>query len=316
MLALLRPHARAIANQTGETLPRAEIAARVRTADALIAFMPDLVDAPLLAAAPRLRIVAGALRGYDNIDVRECSARGIWVTIVPELLAGPTAELGIALLLALARRTAEGDAFVRSGRFAGWLPHLYGRGLAGRTIGIAGMGQLGRAVARRLTGFEATLRYSDLRRLDVDTEATLGLAFTSFDDLARTSDYLILALPLTASTLHIIDAKRLAGMKPDAVLVNLARGSLVDEAAVAAALDAGRLGGYAADVFAFEDWARGDRPAAIPAALLRERERTFLTPHLGSAVGEVRRAIETAAATSVLAALRGETPAGAVNQPV
>jgi phosphonate dehydrogenase len=277
--------------------------------------MPDLVDTALLDAGPRLRIVAGALRGYDNIDVAACTARGIWVTIVPELLAGPTAELGVALLLALARRTAEGDAFVRSGRFAGWLPHLYGRGLAGRTIGVAGMGQLGRALAQRLAGFEAKLAYTDIQRLDATLEATLGLAYVSLDELARTSDYLVLTLPLTPATLHVIDAARLATMPRDAVLVNLARGSLVDEDAVAAALANDRLGGYAADVFAFEDWARADRPPAIPAALLAAAERTFFTPHLGSAVGEVRRAIETAAARSVLEALRGERPAGAVNQP-
>ncbi len=315
VLALLAPHVRVLANQTAATLPRAEVARRAATADALIVFMPDLVDAALLAGAPRLRVIAGALRGADNIDVAACTARGIWVTVVPELLAEATAELGIGLLIALARRIPEGDAFVRSGRFVGWQPHLYARGIAGRTIGIAGMGQLGRAFAARLAGFRARVRYTDVHRLDTTDEVALGVTFAMLDELVATSDYLVLTLPLTATTQRIIDAPRIATLPAGATIVNLARGSLVDEDAVAAALADGRLGGYASDVFAFEDWARADRPATIPPTLLAARERTLFTPHLGSAVSDVRRAIERAAATSVLEALRGETPSGAINAP-
>jgi phosphonate dehydrogenase len=316
VIALLARAGTVVANQTDETLPRAEIARRARDADALIAFMPDLIDRATLDAAPHLRIVAGALRGYDNIDVVACSERGVWVTIVPELLAGPTAELGIGMLVALARNVPAGDAFVRSGRFAGWQPHLYARGIANRVVGIVGMGQLGRAFARRLAGFDADVRYADVRPLPDDDAARLGLTHVTLDALFETSDYVVLTLPLVAETLHLIDASRIATMRRGAVIVNLARGSLVDEEAVAAALASGALGGYGADVFAFEDWARADRPRAIPPALLAHPERTVFTPHLGSAVADVRYAIEMAAAQSVLAAWRGEMPPGAVNTPM
>jgi phosphonate dehydrogenase len=313
ILDLLAPYADVVANQTPATLPRNEIVRRARDADALIVFMPDLVDRALIDACGRLTIVAGALRGYDNIDVAACTARGIWVTVVPEVLAEATAELGVGLLVALARRVPEGDALVRSGSFVGWQPHLYARGIAGRTIGIAGMGQLGRAFAQRLAGFGADVRYADTRPLADDDAARLGVREATLDELISTSDYLVLSLPLTAATQHMIDARRIATMRAGATIVNLARGSLVDEDAVAAALAEGRLGGYAADVFAFEDWARADRPRAIPPALLAQRDRTLFTPHLGSAVADVRRAIEAAAAHAVLDALRGATPAGAVN---
>jgi phosphonate dehydrogenase len=152
--------------------------------------------------------------------------------------------------------------------------------------------------------------------LDDDTARALGVRYAPLDELIATSDHLVLALPLTDATHGLIDARRIATMRAGATLVNLARGSLVDEDAVAAALASGQLGGYAADVFAFEDWARTDRPRAIPASLLAQRERTLFTPHLGSAVGDVRRAIERSAAEATIDALRGARPAGAVNAPM
>jgi phosphonate dehydrogenase len=316
ILDLLAPHADIVANQTPATLERDEIARRARDADALIVFMPDLVDRALLDACPHLTIVAGALRGYDNIDVAACTERGIWVTVVPDLLAEATAELGIGLLLALARRVPEGDAFVRGGTFAGWRPELYARGIAGSTVGIAGLGQLGRAFAARLAGFRADVRYTDARVLDDDAAAALGVRHVPLDELIATSDHLVLTLPLTDATHGLIDARRIATMRAGATLVNLARGSLVDEEAVAAALATGQLGGYAADVFAFEDWARAGRPGAIPPTLLAQRDRTLFTPHLGSAVTSVRRAIEGSAAEAVIDALRGARPTGAVNVPM
>ena len=313
ILALLGAHADVVANQTPDTLPPEEIARRAHTADALVVFMPDHVDAALIAASPQLRIVAGALRGYDNIDVAACTARRIWVSVVPDLLAEATAELGIGLLVALARHIPTGDAFVRGGTFAGWQPHFYARGIAGRTIGVAGMGQLGRAFARRLAGFDAVVQSADTRPLASDDAVRFDVREVSFERLVRTSDYLVLTLPLSEQTARIIDAARIATMKSGAMIVNLARGSLVDEDAVADALAHGVLGGYAADVFAFEDWARDDRPAAISPALLAQTERTLFTPHLGSAVGDVRRAVERCAADAVLQVLRGGRPDGAVN---
>lgn len=301
-----------VANQTGTTLPRDEVLARCRDADAAMMFMPDTVDRTFLEGCARLRIVAGALRGYDNFDVAAFAERGVWFTVVPELLAGPTAELGVGLLVALARRIPEGDAFVRSGRFAGWQPHLYARGIAGSRIGIAGFGQLGRAVAQRLAGFEATVVYTDVTRASAGDEHRLQVTATSLDELLVTSDHLVLTVPLTTSTYHLIDAHALARMRPGALLVNLSRGSVVCERDVAAALQKGHLGGYAADVYELEDWALPGRPHAIDDGILSPRDRTLLTPHLGSAVTEVRRQIELAAATSILQALNGGVPDGAV----
>jgi phosphonate dehydrogenase len=237
------------------------------------------------------------------------------LTIVPELLAGPTAELAVGLMIALGRRIVEGDEFVRSGRFAGWRPLLYGRGLAGSTVGIAGMGQLGRAVAERLAGFGCDLVYHDPSRLAPGDERRLGLRYAAFDELLADSHFTVLALPLNPSTVHLVDAAALARMRPGAILVNVGRGSVVVERDVVAALDAGTLGGYAADVYEMEDWARSDRPREVPEGLRRARGRSLLAPHLGSAVAGVRREIELAAARNVLAALGGARPPGAVNDP-
>jgi phosphonate dehydrogenase len=309
VVALLTSTCRVVANATRDTWPATEVLRRCQDASALIAFMPDTVDEMFLACCPRLKIVAGALKGWDNFDAEACARRGVWLTVVPDLLTAPTAELAVALTLGLARRVREGDEWVRSGQFAGWRPRFYGTGLADATVGIVGMGAVGQAIARRLAGFEARLVYADPRKIKTD------VARLERDTLLRQCDVVILAAPLTPDTAHLVDAERLAAMKQGALLVNVGRGSVVDEEAVGRSLAAGHLGGYAADVFAFEDWARPDRPREVPAALL-DSPRTLFTAHMGSAVDSVRRDIALAAARSVLQALAGEAPDGAVNRPV
>lgn len=278
-------------------------------ASALLAFMPDRVDSALLDACPQLRIVAGAFKGADNVDVDACTTHGVWVTVVPDLLSAATAELAVGLLIAVARRVREGDAALRRGQFDGWRPGLYGIGLEGTAVGIVGMGSLGRAIARRLLGFGCRLSYSDPGVPETD-----GLLSVPLEKLLPESSLLVLAAPLTAATHELINADRLALMPPGAVLVNVGRGSTVDEEAVAAALASGRLAGYAADVFAMEDQPLGHAPPATPRALF-EHHRSIFTPHLGSAVAGVRRAIENHAAQSILQALDGERPRGAINTP-
>lgn len=313
VITLLEERCDVVANTTRESWPRDVLARHARDAQALVAFMPDWIDDAFLAACPELRVVAGALKGYDNFDIECFKNRGVWFTIVPDLLTVPTAELAISLMLSLARRVLPGDALVRSGQFAGWRPVLYGDGLAGRTAGIVGLGALGRAVARRLAGFDMKVLYSD------DREASAGEAGgaerVTLPELLRRSDYVLPLLPLTTQTFHLLDAGALAQMRRGSYLVNVGRGSVVDEAAVAAALASGQLAGYAADVFEMEDWARTDHPEVIPAALLADRERTLFTPHLGSAVSDARKQIALWAATSVLEALAGERPRGAVAGP-
>lgn len=314
-LALLRPHGEVIANESDTPWSQEILLDHARTATAILAFMTDTVDDAFLASCPELRIVACALKGFDNFDPEACARRGVWMTIVPDLLTVPTAELAVGITIALARNVLPGDRFVRTGRFAGWRPTLYGGGLEGSTVGLLGLGAVGRAIAQRLRGFDARLLYYDRTPLAAAEEERLDVTATGLATLAREADYVIVALPLNAETAHLVDAGFLSGMKLGAYLVNISRGSVVDEAAVADALGSGRLAGYAADVFEMEDWARPDRPRGINPVLLRLSDKTVLTPHIGSAVHRNRRAIEESAARSIIQALSSDRPDGAVNEP-
>lgn len=313
VIDLLRPHCRVKANPSRDTLPREDIIRRCREAQALMVFMPDHIDDAFLAVCPDLRIVAAALKGYDNFDVSACTRRGVWFTAVPDLLTVPTAELALALLLGLIRRVPSGDRLVRFGRFAGWRPRLYGSGLDGSTLGIIGMGRVGRALVQRLQGFNVRIVYYDNRPLPSVIEREWSMERAGLREVLAESDFLLPLVPLTADTKHLIDRHALAAMKPGAYLVNVCRGSVVDEAAVERALKFGDLAGYAADVFEMEDWARGDRPRSISPGLLALADRTLFTPHLGSAVDSVRREIALEAARNILEALAGRRPQGAVN---
>lgn len=312
VLEYLAPCGELVANQTAETLPREEVTRRAANADAMMAFMPDKIDAAFLAACPRLKIVGAALKGFDNFDVAVCTARGVWLTVVPDLLTVPTAELTIGLLIGITRQIRQGDGWVRSGQFAGWRPEFYGLGMAGSTIGIVGMGAIGQAIADRLRGWDARILYTDRSRIASDAEARLGVSWCEREALLRQADAIILALPLTAETQHLLDTESLKLTKRGAFLVNPCRGSVVDEAAVLDALQAGQLAGYAADVFEMEDWARADRPTMIAPALL-SRADTLFTAHMGSAVRRVRLAIELRAAANIRQALLGQRPDDAIN---
>jgi phosphonate dehydrogenase len=314
VIRLLSKECQVVPNDTRATLPREEILGRCQGAQGLMVFMPDAIDASFLEACPDLRIVAAALKGYDNFDVAACTRCGVWFTIVPDLLSDPTAELALGLLLGLARHILPGDRLIRTGEFLGWRPQLYGTGFTGKTLGIVGMGGVGQALAQRLLGFDLQLVYSDPRPLPQDEERALRLTRVTLGGLLAKSDFVVLAVPFNPATLHLINAGTLEIMKPGSLLVNPGRGSVVDEQAVAQALAQGHLRGYAADVFEMEDWARPDRPGGIPRALLENTGQTLLTPHLGSAVAEVRRDIALEAAGNILQALRGQRPRGAINE--
>ncbi|MFZ2416982.1 MAG: phosphonate dehydrogenase [Smithellaceae bacterium] len=304
-----------ISNQTRETLPRAEVLRRTKDTDALMAFMPDVVDQAFLNECKMLKIIAGAFKGYDNIDVAACTRHGVWFTIVDDILTIPTAELAVGLLISLARNILPGDRLVRSGEFGGWRPVLYGMGLAGRTVGIIGMGKIGRAIAERLAGFKTDLLYSDTVSVDKKIEIDLNIRRAELNTLLAESDFVVLALPLTSDTFHLIDDQRLAKMKKGSYLINIGRGSVVREESVADALRTGRLAGYAADVFEMEDLSLPDRPVKIFPGLLADTDRTVFTAHLGSAVDEIRRIIALHAAENIMDALAGERPPGAINNP-
>lgn len=316
IIDFLQTTADVIPNTTRETLQREELLSRAKDADALMVFMPDRIDAQFLDACPQLKIVGAALKGYDNFDIDACTKRGIWFSIVPDLLTIPTAELTIGLLLGLTRHLTEGDRRIRSGSFHGWRPELYGSGLAGRTLGIVGMGAVGRAITKRLSGFDMKLVYCDNVALTDDQEQAWGARRVSLNELLATSDFVVPMLPLTPQTLHLFNADTISKMRPGSYLINACRGSVVDEQAVVEALGTGQLAGYAADVFEMEEWARPDRPDGIPRALLDNTAQTFFTPHLGSAVSEVRIEIERQAASNIIQALAGDRPVGAINNPI
>lgn len=313
---LLGARCAVIANDSVETWPRQKVLEFAREAEGLLAFMPDTVDEAFLEQCPRLKIVAAALKGYDNFDVEACTRHGVWFTVVPDLLSAPTAELAMGLILGITRNIPAGDRLVRSGNFEGWRPVLYGKGLHGRTVGIIGMGKLGRRLAGFLEGFEVTIIYADPVRLQPEEERRLGAAQVDLNHLLSVSDIVVLLLPFTSSSFHLINSDTLARMKQGSYLVNVGRGSVVNEEAVADALAAGSLAGYAADVFEMEDWARPDHPRKIPGRLLADRDHTLFTPHLGSAVKDVRLEIELAAARNILEALEGRRPSDAINGPV
>ena len=301
VIDFLSEFARVTANRSREPWSRRSLLEAAADADGLLMFMPDCVDADFLDHCPRLRSIAGALRGFDNFDLSACDAREIRYQFIPNLLAAPTAELTVAMLISLARSIPAGDAFVRTGQFPGWRPNFYSKGVINSTVGIVGMGQLGLEFAERMRGFGATLLYSDPIRLDRQSEQRLELQHVEFNDVIERSDHLVLMVPLTNDTLHLINADVLARCKPGAVLINPCRGSVVDEQAVVRALQSGQLGGYGADVFEMEDWARQDHPKSIPQALLDQRDHTVLTPHIGSAVQSIRDDIAMTAARNLKA---------------
>lgn len=313
--AFLEKFAHVEGNSSVEPFSREEIVEKASRASAMMVFMNDSLDAAALDQCPKLRIVAAALKGCDNFDVAACTARGIWFTIVPDLLTIPTAELAMALALGLSRKVLDGDRIVRSGKFAGWRPALYGKGLSGHTAGIVGMGNLGRALAKRLAAFGMEVLYTDPVALPAAVEKELGATRLDPAEVFASSDFVFLLLPLSPETRHRIDATTLAGMKTDGFLINVGRGSVVDEQAVAHALASGKLGGYAADVFEMEDWNRADRPASVHPALLAQTGKTLFTPHLGSAVAEARLEIEMRAARNIAEALNGQRPPDAINEP-
>ena len=255
------------------------------------------VDGELLdAAGPGLRVVANFAVGYDNVDLTACRERGVVVTNTPDVLTNATAELAVGLMLAAARRLGEGERLVRAGRWEGWEPgQLLGRELAGAVVGVVGLGRIGTRVAELLRGFDVELLYT-ARSRPADAEERLGARYAELGELLAQADFVTLHAPLTPETHHLIDGRALARMKRGAILVNTARGGLVDADALAAALRDGRLAAAGLDVH--------EREPEIPAELM-ELEQVVLSPHLGSATAAARDGMARLAADNVIAVLEG-----------
>lgn len=282
-----------------DLIPRSELLRRAAGAHALVTLLTERVDAALLdAAGPQLRVVANVAVGHDNIDVPACRERAVVATNTPGVLTEATADLAFALVLMTTRRLVEGDRLVRSGEPWRWgMFHLLGSGLQGRTLGVVGLGDIGRATARRARAFGMQVAYSSRTPADPDVVAELGAQRVDLDELVTTADVVSIHCPLTTATHHLFGAERLARMKPTAHLVNTARGPVVDEAALVQALRDGTIAGAGLDVFEHE-------PDVHPG--LRELDNVVLLPHLGSATVETRTAMADLAAGNVLAVLRGQ----------
>jgi glyoxylate reductase len=279
---------------------RDALARLLEGATALVADPTVPVDDELLeAAGPKLRVVANFAVGYDNIDLEACRRRGVLVTNTPDVLTNATAELTIALMLAAARRLGEGERLVRRGEWSGWEPgQLLGRELAHSAIGIVGLGRIGTRVAELLQGFAPRLLYT-ARRRRAQAESRLGIEHRGLVDLVAEADIVSLHVPLTAETHHLIDASALARFKSGSILVNTARGGLVDTEALIAALRAGPLAAAALDVYEWEP--------EVPAELA-ELENVVLAPHIGSATARARDAMARLVADNVIAVLEGRQP--------
>jgi glyoxylate reductase len=282
------------------SLDRAELLGRAPGAAAVVADPTVPIDDELLdAAGDSLRVVANFAVGYDNVDLEACRARGVVVTNTPDVLTNATAELAVTLMLGAARHVGQGERLVRAGEWTGWDPAaLLGRELAGSTVGIVGLGRIGLRVAELLRGFEPGLLYAS-RTSRPEAEARLGLEWVELPELVERSDFVTIHAPLTPETRHLIDASLLDRFKPGAVLVNTARGPLVDTAALAEALRSGRLAAAGLDVFEHE-------PAVEPELLALEN--VVLLPHLGSATATARDAMARLAAENVIAVLAGKPP--------
>ena len=278
-----------------------ELHAAIAGADAVVTLLHDRVDDAFLdAAGPSLRVVANVAVGYDNIDVPACARRGVVATNTPGVLVDATADIAMALILMSTRRLGEAERMVREGGTWSWsMFFMLGTGLQGKTLGIVGLGQIGAATARRARAFGMRIAYAGRRRADARLEAELDATMLDLDDLLATADVVSIHTPLSAETRHLIDARRLALMKPTAHIVNTSRGPVIDEAALAAALRDGTIAGAGLDVF--------EREPVIEPGLL-ELENAVLIPHLGSATIETRTAMGVLAAENAAAVLAGSAP--------
>ncbi len=287
-------------NPHDRPLTRAELIEGVRGKEGLLCLLTDQIDAEVMDAAPDLKVIANYAVGYNNIDLQAARDRNIWVTNTPGVLTEATAELAMSLLLAAARRIGEGDQLVRSGQWTGWGPlQLLGKELHGSTLGVIGMGRIGQALAHRAAAFGMNIQYWNRTRLLVSKEEEKAWTYRSLPMLLASSDFISLHLSYTPETHHLIDAAALASMPQGSILVNTARGAVVDEAALVTALQEGHLGAAGLDVYEAE-------PQVHPG--LMHLPNVVLLPHLGSATQKTREAMGHLAVENLLAGLNGVAP--------
>lgn len=287
-----------------EPLTEENIRAAAEGCEGILSQVMDPIGETVLST-PGLKIVSNVAVGFDNIDVAAATRHGVLVTNTPGVLTETTAEFAFALLMAAARRVAEGDRYLRGGRFRGWaIDMLLGQDLHGATLGLVGVGRIGSAVARRARGFDMRVLYTDAVALPAELEKELQATRVELPELLREADFVSLHVPLTAETRHLISSEQLRMMKRTAVLVNTSRGPVVDEAALAEALAEGRIFAAGLDVFERE-------PEVHPRLL--EQENAVLTPHIASGSVRTRSEMCVLAVRSLIAGLRGERPEALLN---
>ncbi|MEM5342316.1 2-hydroxyacid dehydrogenase [Paraburkholderia azotifigens] len=291
----------------GDVLPGGELKRRLADKDGALT-AGDVIDASVLAAAPRLRVVSNMAVGYNNFDMAAFNASNVLGTNTPDVLNESTADFGWALMMAAARRIAESEHWLRAGKWDKWsYDGFLGSDLYGSTLGVIGMGRIGQALARRARGFNMNVIYHNRSRVPAEIEADLNATYVSKEELLRRADHVVLVLPYSAESHHTIGAAELALMKPTATLTNIARGGIVDDAALAVALREKRIAAAGLDVFEGE-------PKLDPALLTVPN--VVLTPHIASATEATRRAMANLAADNLIAAL-GEGPrAGRPPNPI
>jgi len=283
-----------------EFLTKEEMLKRVKDADAVITQLRDPVDKEFIDAGKKLKIIANYAVGYNNINVEYAKSKGIYVTNTPGVLTEATADIAWALILAVARKIISADRFVREGKFKGWKPKLFlGYEIHGKTLGIIGMGRIGQAVARRALGFGLKIIYHNRKRLPEEIEKKYSASYVDLETLLKNSDFISINVPLTDETYHLLDEKRLNLLKPNAILVNTARGPVVDEKALYKLLKEGKIAGAGFDVYENE-------PLLTPG--LEKLENVVLLPHIGSATFETRSKMSIMVAENVIDALEGKKP--------
>ena len=304
-LGFLREHCEVDANQEDIALDPAALAKRAADKNGIVCSLTDRIDAALIASCANLKVVSNIAVGYNNIDVPACTARRILATNTPGVLDDSTADLAWTLMLGAARRITEVERYIREGEWKGWrLKQWLGVDVHHATLGIVGMGRIGQAIARRAAGFEMRVVYHNRTRVAQDVERRLNATMLSLDELLRQSDFVVLQVPYSPETHHLIGAAELARMKPTAILINSTRGGVVDDAALIAALKNGTIRAAGLDVFENE-------PKLDPGFL--ELDNVVLAPHVGSSTESTRRAMAMTAAKNAVAALTGGTPPNLVN---
>jgi glyoxylate reductase len=304
---LVSQHCEVRVHSVDEAMPAEMLMKAMRDVDGV---MPSGVrlDANVINTASKLRVIANIGVGYDNIDVDACNRRRILVTNTPDVLTEATADLAFTLILAAARRVVEGDSYVRELRWTHWQWNfLWGSEMRGKTLGLYGFGRIGQATARRGRGFGMRMLYYARHRVPLSIEKELAAEFVDRETLLRESDFLSVHVPLTPETRHGISGPELALMKPTALVINTARGSIIEEEALVEALLAGRLAGAGLDVFEHE-------PQVHPSLIMMEN--VVLMPHVGSATAETRLRMALLAATNLLAAFNGRRPPNVINPEV